>query len=211
MTITWLFKKHVLLNWLNSEKNKDEKRVVSVIGDSTFFHSGMTGLLNVVYNKSNTITCILDNRVTGMTGHQENPGTGFTLQGEPAEIANIPAIVKSLGIKNVRTVNPLKLDELKEAFSWAYDLDEPSVIISRWPCALKKYSEEDKKEFGYGFTKCEIDEEMCIGCKKCISTGCPAIYFDKEGNVSRIDSVQCVGCEVCMQVCPVSAISKVGE
>lgn len=193
------------------EKYKDEKRVVSVIGDSTFFHSGMTGLLNLVYNKSNTITCILDNRVTGMTGHQENPGTGFTLQGEPAEIANIPAIVKSLGIKNVRTVNPLKLDELNEAFDWAYDLDEPSVIISRWPCALKKYSEEDKKEFGYGFTKCEIDEDMCIACKKCISTGCPAIYFDKEANVSRIDAIQCVGCEVCMQVCPVSAISKVGE
>ncbi len=110
-----------------------------------FFHSGMTSLLDVVYNKSNTITCILDNRVTGMTGHQDNPGTGYTLQGETTKMANIPEIVKALGVEHVRTINPLKLDELKEAFDWAYDLDEPSVIISRWPCALKRLSEYDKK------------------------------------------------------------------
>ncbi len=111
-----------------------------------FFHSGMTSLLDVVYNKSNTITCILDNRVTGMTGHQDNPGTGYTLQGETTKMANIPEIVKALGVEHVRTINPLKLDELKEAFDWAYDLDEPSVIISRWPCALKRLSEYDKKK-----------------------------------------------------------------
>src|SRR5690606_10166879 len=116
-------------------KYNDDRRVVSVIGDSTFFHSGMTSLLDIVYNKSNTITCILDNRVTGMTGHQDNPGTGYTLQGETTKMANIPEIVKALGVEHVRTINPLKLNELKEAFDWAYDLDEPSVIISRWPCA----------------------------------------------------------------------------
>lgn len=190
--------------------NKD-MRVVSVIGDSTFFHTGINSLLDVVYNKGNTITCILDNRVTGMTGHQDNPGTGYTLQGEETKMANISDIVKALGIEHVKTVNPLKLDELKEAFDWAFELDEPSVIISRWPCALKKLSEYDKKEFEVHIGKCEINEEKCIGCKMCVNTGCPAIKFDKVIKKSKIDKTQCVGCELCMQVCPVNAISKVGE
>lgn len=193
------------------DKYNDDKRVVSVIGDSTFFHSGMTSLLDVVYNKSNTITCILDNRVTGMTGHQDNPGTGYTLQGEPTKMANIPEIVKALGIEHVKTINPLKLDELKEAFDWAYDLDGPSVIISRWPCALKRLSEYDKEEFEHVPGVCKVNRDKCIGCKMCVKTGCPAIYFDKDAKKSSIDETQCVGCEVCMQVCPVKAISKVGE
>lgn len=195
---------------INKKYNKN-KRVVSVIGDSTFFHSGMTSLLDVVYNKSNTITCILDNRVTGMTGHQDNPGTGYTLQGEETNMASIPDIVKALGIKNVKTVNPLELDELKKTFDWALELDEPSVIISRWPCALKVLSKYDKEEFEYDLRKCEVDQDKCIGCKMCVNTGCPAIQFDKTIKKSSIDASQCVGCEVCMQVCPVKAISKVGE
>ncbi|MBU5294360.1 indolepyruvate ferredoxin oxidoreductase subunit alpha [Anaerosalibacter bizertensis] len=194
-----------------NEKYNKNKRVVSVIGDSTFFHSGMTSLLDVVYNKSNTITCILDNRVTGMTGHQDNPGTGYTLQGEETNMASIPDIVKALGIKNVKTVNPLELDELKKTFDWALELDEPSVIISRWPCALKALSKYDKEEFEYDLRKCEVDQDKCIGCKMCVNTGCPAIQFDKTIKKSSIDVSQCVGCEVCMQVCPVKAISKVGE
>ncbi|QQY80114.1 indolepyruvate ferredoxin oxidoreductase alpha subunit [Keratinibaculum paraultunense] len=189
----------------------DNKRVVSVIGDSTFFHSGMTSLLDVVYNKSNTITCVLDNRITAMTGHQDHPGTGYTLQGEPTKMANIAEIAKALGIEHVKTVNPLELKELKAAFDWAYSLDEPSVIISRWPCALKRLSEYDKKEFDYKPGKCEVDQEKCIGCKICVNTGCPAIYFDKEAKKSSINAAQCVGCELCMQVCPVKAISEVGE
>ncbi|MCF6464047.1 indolepyruvate ferredoxin oxidoreductase subunit alpha [Clostridium sp. Cult1] len=193
------------------DKYNDEMRVVSVIGDSTFFHSGMTSLLDVVYNKGNTITCILDNRVTGMTGHQDNPGTGYTLQGEITDMADIPKIVEALGVKNIKTVNPLRVDEMKEAFDWAFDLDEPSVIISRWPCALKKYSEYDKEEFGQLSGVCEVDREKCIGCRICVNTGCPAIHFDKENKKSNIDDVQCVGCELCMQVCPVKAIEKVGE
>ena len=100
---------------------------------------------------------------------------------------------------------------MKEAFDWAFDLDEPSVIISRWPCALKKYSEYDKEEFGQLSGVCEVDREKCIGCRICVSTGCPAIHFDKENKKSNIDDVQCVGCELCMQVCPVEAIEKVGE
>lgn len=190
--------------------NKD-MRVVSVIGDSTFFHTGINSLLDVVYNKSNTITCILDNRVTGMTGHQDNPGTGYTLQGELTEIADIPSIVKALGIKHVRTVNPLKLDELNEAFDWAFELNEPSAIITRYPCALKKLTELDRKEFKPLEGKCEIDSEKCIGCKRCVNTGCPAIRFIKPDRKSTIDPVQCVGCGLCVQVCPVNAISKVGE
>src|SRR5699024_2868616 len=118
------------------EKDNNDMRVVSVIGDSTFFHSGMTSLLDVVYNKSNTITCILDNRVTGMTGHQDNPGTGYTLQGEETKIADLPAIVKALGIDHVRTLNPLELDDLNEALDWAFELDQPSVLILRYPCVL---------------------------------------------------------------------------
>lgn len=190
--------------------NKD-MRVVSVIGDSTFFHTGINSLLGVVYNKSNTITCILDNRVTGMTGHQDNPGTGYTLQGEVTKMASIPDIVKALGIKHVRTVNPLKLDELKEVFDWAFELDEPSVIITRYPCALKKWSEFDKKEFKPLEGKCGIDNDKCIGCRRCVSTGCPAISFNKLEKKAKIDPVQCVGCDLCMQVCPINAISKVGE
>lgn len=190
--------------------NKD-MRVVSVIGDSTFFHTGINSLLDVVYNKSNTITCILDNRVTAMTGHQDNPGTGYTLQGEVTDIVSIPNIVKALGIEHVKVVNPLKLDELKEAFDWAFGLNEPSVIITRYPCALKKFSNIDKEEFEALEGKCEVDTQKCIGCKKCVNTGCPAIYFDKSSKKSKIDPIQCVGCNLCVQVCPVKAISKVGE
>ena len=193
------------------DKYNKDMRVVSVIGDSTFFHSGMTSLLDVVYNKSNTITCILDNRVTGMTGHQDNPGTGYTLQGETTKMANIPEIVKALGIEHVKTVNPLKLDELKKALDWAFGLDEPSVIISRWPCALKKLSKYDKEEFEHTSGTFKVDEDKCIGCKMCVNTGCPAICFDKTDKKSKIDQLQCIGCELCMQVCPVNAISKVGE
>ena len=188
-----------------------DKRVVAVIGDSTFFHSGMTGLLDIAYNNSNTVTVILDNRITGMTGHQENPGTGFTLQGMPAKQADIPAIVKALGIDNVKTVNPIKLDEMKEAIDWALAIDGPSVIITRWPCVLKKQSDQDVEEFGDYKSLCVVDADKCIGCKMCINTGCPALTFDKENKKAIIDKNQCVGCEVCLQVCPVKAIEKVGE
>lgn len=193
------------------EKNGDTKKVVATIGDSTFFHSGMTSLLDVVFNKGNTITCILDNRITAMTGHQDNPGTGYTLQGEKVKIVEIEPIVRALGIDNVKTINPLNQEETKLAFDWAYGLDEPCVIISRYPCALKKYTQEDIEEFGPIKGYCVVDKDTCIGCKGCVRTGCPAIYFDKINKKSSINKVQCVGCELCVQVCPVKAISKVGE
>ncbi len=192
-------------------KFNENKRAIATIGDSTFFHTGINSLMHVVYNRSNTITCILDNRITGMTGHQENPGSGFTLQGMPTKVIDIAKVVKALGIDHIRTVNPLKLKEVKEAFSWAMELDEPSVIITRWPCVLKKMTEQDKTEFGDYSGTCKVKEEVCIGCRACIRTGCPALRFNKECKKVKIDDKQCVGCEVCLQVCPVKAIERVGE
>lgn len=193
-------------------KKDNETRVVSMLGDSTFFHTGINSLLDVVYNKGNSINVILDNRITGMTGHQDNPGTGYTLQGVETEFVDIEALVKACGIKNVRVVNPNDLKEMKETIDWAFELKEASVIITRWPCVLKKLSKEDKEEFKGAFQdKCKVEEEKCVGCKKCIKTGCPAISFNKAKKKSTIDPNPCVGCEVCKQVCPVGAIVKEGK
>lgn len=189
-----------------------KKRAVAVIGDSTFFHTGINSLLNVVYNKSNTISVILDNRITGMTGHQENPGTGYTLQGQEVVPVDIEKIVRALGIENVKTVNPIDLKEMKDAIDWAMAIeDKPSVIITRWPCVLKRLSKEDYDEFGHYKHLCEVEKDKCIGCRKCIKTGCPALSFDKDTKKVSIDNAQCVGCEVCLQVCPVNAIKRMGE
>ncbi|MPM70987.1 hypothetical protein SDC9_117950 [bioreactor metagenome] len=192
-------------------KFNENMRVVATIGDSTFFHTGINSIMNIAYNNSNTITVILDNRITGMTGHQDHPGTGFTLQGMPTKALPIEAVVRALGIDHVRTVNPLRLTEVNEALDWAFALDEPSVIITRWPCVLKKHSPQDKAEFGNYRATCQIDNEQCIGCKMCINTGCPALRFDQDCEKAAIDPVQCSGCEVCLQVCPVEGIKKVGE
>ncbi|WP_066504664.1 indolepyruvate ferredoxin oxidoreductase subunit alpha [Abyssisolibacter fermentans] len=189
--------------------NNSDKKVVSVIGDSTFFHSGMTGLLDVAYNQSNTVTIILDNRITGMTGHQDHPGTGITAQGQETLEADIEVIVKALGIRNVKTINPLRLNEMKEALDWALDLNEPSVIITRWPCALKRRTEKEKNEFGSRFDICKVNESICIGCKKCLSTGCPALSFNLEDKKAVINENMCLGCEICSQVCPVNAIDTI--
>lgn len=189
-----------------------KKRVVSVLGDSTFFHTGMNSLLDVVYNGSNSINVILDNRITGMTGHQENPGSGYTLQGKPTQEVSIEAVVRSFGIKNVITVDPNNLKEMRTAFDTAFASNEMWVIITRYPCVLKKFSAEDKEEFTGAFTeKCFVEVDKCIGCKLCTKTGCPAICFDKEAKKSYIDPAMCVGCTVCLQVCPKQAIVKGGK
>ncbi len=188
----------------------DPMRVVSVLGDSTFFHTGINSLLEVAYNKSNTVNVILDNRITGMTGHQENPGTGYTLQGSKTVEIDIAGLVKACGIKHIVTINPNDLKAVKKALDWALALEEASVIITRWPCLLKKFSEQDNEEFSHAFqSKCVVDKEKCIGCSACIRTGCPALFLDKNEKKVSIREEQCVGCGVCLQVCPVKAIGKV--
>lgn len=183
-------------------------KTVATMGDSTFFHTGINGLIGILYNKSNVVTYILDNRTTGMTGHQDHPGTGYTLSGDMTEEMDIEAIVRALGCKNVKTINPHNLKEVKETLKWALDLDEPSVIIARYPCVLKKYSEKDIEEFGALKDKYYVDEELCIGCRICTRTGCPAIRFHKAEKKAYIDEFQCVGCSICAQVCPQDAIIK---
>lgn len=192
-------------------KNNVDKKVVAVIGDSTFFHTGVNSLIHVAYNKGNTVSVILDNRITGMTGHQENPGTGFSLQGDPANMINIPDLVKAIGIEHIVTVNPLKLKEVETALDEAFAFDGPSVIITRWPCVLKNFSEADIKEFDLSKKQCHVIEDKCKGCRVCTKTGCPAISFDNKTKKAKIDKYMCVGCEVCLQACPFKAIERVGE
>lgn len=187
--------------------NENKKRVVSVMGDSTFLHSGVASLMDVVYNNSNAVSVILDNRITGMTGHQENPGTGYNAKGESATAIDIEGIVRAMGIKHIRTVDPNNLTEMKAVLDDFLALDEPSVIITKWPCALKKFSKEDKEQFAGAFTKkMTVNTEKCIGCKLCMKCGCPAISFDGENKKAKIDDIQCVGCGVCSQLCPKDAI-----
>lgn len=186
-----------------------KKKVITVLGDSTFFHTGVNSLINTVYNNSNTINIILDNRITGMTGHQQNPGTGFNVKGEAAPMINIEELVKAIGIKHVKVIDPNNLKEVDDAFDAFMELDEPSVIITRWPCVLKKFSDADLEEWPNLFkTKNVVDAEKCIGCKQCQKTGCPALIFDKEAKKVHISRADCVGCDVCAQVCPVEAIVK---
>lgn len=193
-------------------KEDNKMRVVGVLGDSTFFHTGVNSLIDIAYNKSNTISVILDNRITGMTGHQQNPGTGYTLQGREVKELNIEKLVLACGIEHVKIINPNNLEEVKQTIDWALALEEPSVIITRWPCVLKKLSKEDKEEFkGVFKEKCNVDKELCIGCKLCIKSGCPSVSFDKESSKACIDKTSCVGCQVCLQMCPKQAIHKEGK
>lgn len=188
-------------------KGDHSKKVVSILGDSTFFHSGITSLMDVTYNKSNTLTIILDNRITGMTGHQQNPGTGYDLKGEPSPEIDIKALVKACGVKNVRTIDPNQLEDVKESIQWGLEVDGPAVVITRWPCVLKRFSSEDKEEFPTAFKSyCTVNVDDCVGCKKCLKSGCPALAFDTKNKKSGILKSTCVGCGVCAQICPKDAI-----
>ena len=175
-----------------------ESKTVCVIGDSTFMHSGMTGLVNIAYNGSNSTVIILDNSITGMTGHQQNPTTGYNIKGDPASKVSLEAFCRAIGINRVRVVDPYDLDQCEKAVKEELAADEPSVIISRRPCVLLKTVKAKPS--------LKVDADKCRSCKKCMKFGCPAISI-KNGK-ARIDSTLCVGCEVCMQLCPFDAIGR---
>lgn len=175
------------------------KKLVSVIGDSTFMHSGITGLVDIVYNKGNNTVIILDNSITGMTGHQDNPTTGYTIRKEETKQVNLITLCKSIGIEHVVVADPFDVKNFEKVVKEEVEREEPSVIIAQRPCALlpnmrKKYS-------GH----CKITDK-CKKCKMCMKLGCPAISVD--GDTVKIDTTQCNGCGLCTQVCPFGAIEK---
>jgi len=177
----------------------ENKKVFGIMGDSTFFHSGMTGAAEIVYNDGNIIPVVLDNSITGMTGHQDNPGSGHNLRGEIATSIKIENVLAAYGYENIYIVDPLDLKAMEEAVKGAIASEKRSAIITRRPCLLIKRIKHD-------IQLCVTDEDKCIGCKKCLKVGCPALMI-KDGKC-KIDANQCVGCTVCAQVCPVGAISR---
>ncbi len=186
------------------ENYEGDKKVVAVIGDSTFMHSGMTGLANIAYNQSKSVVIILDNSITGMTGHQQNPTTGFNIKGDPAGKINLENLCRAMGFNRVRVVDPYNLKECEDALKEELASNEASVIISRRPCALLKYVKHNPP--------LKVNAEKCIGCKSCMKIGCPALSMkDKHAHV---DSTLCVGCGVCEQLCKFDAFegtAKEGE
>ena len=185
------------LHGFNKALGKEsENKTVCVIGDSTFMHSGMTGLVNIAYNGSNSTVIILDNSITGMTGHQQNPTTGYNIKGDPASKVSLEAFCTAIGIRRVRVVDPYDLDECEKAVKEELMADEPSVIISRRPCVLLKSVKT--------LPALTVDSDKCRSCKACMKMGCPAISM-KNGK-ARIDPTLCVGCGVCTQLCKFNAI-----
>lgn len=177
------------------------KQLVSVIGDSTFIHSGITGLIDIVYNKGNNTVIILDNSITGMTGHQDNPTTGLTIRKEKTVQVDLEALCRSVGVRRVRVEDPFDIKGFEAAVKEELAADEPSVIIAQRPCALLK----TVKYSGH----CTIDADKCRKCKKCMKLGCPAISV--ENSTVKIDANQCNGCGLCIGVCPFEAIVKEAE
>ena len=177
---------------------KSEGKTVAVIGDSTFMHSGITGLVNIVYNNSNSTVIILDNSITGMTGHQQNPTTGFDIHGDPAAKIDLEALCHSIGVRRVAVVDPYDLAACERVLKEELAAKEPSVIISRRPCVLLKSVKKNPP--------LKIDADKCRGCKSCMQLGCPALRFkDKKASV---DETLCVGCGVCEQKCNFGAIGQ---
>ncbi len=186
-------------------------KAVAVIGDSTFFHSGMTSLLELAYNGGSTTVVIMDNRTTAMTGAQPHPGTGFTLREDPTISADMTKLAEAFGFKRIRVVNPYEVKETDKIIGEELEANEPSVIIARAPCALLKTERilPDKP--------LKIDSEICKGCKSCINTGCPALEFvkidepaegEKRKGFSRINEALCVGCRTCQEVCKFNCIEE---
>ena len=173
-----------------------EKKAVAVIGDSTFIHSGITSLIDIAYNATNSVVIVLDNSITGMTGHQQNPTTGYNIKGDPAAAVDLEALCRAVGIRRVTVVDPYDLKEVTRVLKEELAAEELSVIISRRPCALLKYVKHKPA--------LKVEPEKCVGCKSCLGIGCPAISL-REGK-AVIDGTQCVGCGVCTTLCPKGAI-----
>jgi indolepyruvate ferredoxin oxidoreductase alpha subunit len=178
---------------------ESERRTVAVIGDSTFIHSGITGLINIAYNGTNSTVIILDNSITGMTGHQHNPLSGYNLKGDPATKIDLEALCRAIGIRRVRVVDPHDLETCDKALKEELEAEEPSVIIARRPCALLKYVKARPAK--------KVNPDACRGCRACMKLGCPAISFsDKK---AKVDATLCSGCELCGQLCKFDAIGDV--
>jgi indolepyruvate ferredoxin oxidoreductase alpha subunit len=180
----------------------DPKQTVAVIGDSTFLHSGITGLLNIVYNNGSATVVILDNRTTAMTGGQDHPGTGRTLMGEPARAVDIEQLCRAVGVEHVQLVNPRDLKATESAIRAAMDHDGPSVVIARCACILISRDRQPAHA---------INEPECVQCGMCLRLGCPAISsIEREGERPQpvIDPALCTGCSLCVQVCPRNAITR---
>ena len=177
----------------------DSKNLVAVLGDSTFLHSGITGLLNMVYNEAKGTVIILDNRITGMTGHQENPGSGKNAKGEMAPAVNFEELVKALGVKNVTVIDPFEVKDLEAVIKRETDRDELSVIITRRPCVMITKQEGTPN----------VITDNCKNCRQCMKVGCPAIEM-KDGR-PYIVTTSCVGCGLCTRVCPFDAIKSLKE
>ena len=184
---------------------EERKKVVAVIGDSTFLHTGVNGLMDMVYNKGAATVIILDNRITAMTGRQDNPASGHTLMDNPANAIDLPLLCKSIGVKHVRTMNPLDLKECKKVISEEMERPETSVIITDKPCVLIKR----EGIFTRG-NVLAVEPDQCTGCRNCLKIGCPAIEWLPSGKKgkARIDPLLCNGCDVCRQLCIFSAIQE---
>ena len=182
-----------------SQQGAMDNRTVAVIGDSTFMHSGITGLVNMAYNESNATVIIVDNSITGMTGHQQNPTTGYNLKGDPCAKIDLETLCRAVGIRRVRVIDPYDLAQCDAVIKEELAANEPSVIISRRPCALLKYVKHKKP--------LKVDADKCVGCKACMKIGCPAISII-DGK-ARVDETQCVGCGVCEQLCKLGALMEV--
>ena len=183
------------------ENYEGNKNIVAVIGDSTFMHSGMTGLANIAYNQSKSVVIILDNSITGMTGHQQNPTTGYNIKGDPAGKINLENLCRAMGFNRVRVVDPYNLKECEDALKEELNADEASVIISRRPCALLKYVKHNPP--------LNVNTEKCAGCKSCMRIGCPALAI-KNGK-AHVDETLCVGCGVCEQLCKFGAFESTAK